>query len=165
MPTVDPKYTVNLKGKLHPLYAGVLLAAGEAGLISLTTDLIQVPTAENGYLAIVRATATFADSRVFCDYGDASPENCAPLVARALIRMASTRAKGRVLRDAIGLGEALAEEIHDAADPPAPGCLASDSSAPATGCQECGLVLTAAQATLSRNKFGRDLCPACQRKL
>jgi hypothetical protein len=32
------------------------------------------------------------------------------------------------------------------------------------GCEACGVVLTASQATYSRNKFnGRNLCPACQR--
>lgn len=36
----------------------------------------------------------------------------------------------------------------------------------ATGCEECGVVLTASQATFSQKKFaGRNLCPTCQKAI
>lgn len=116
---LDPRFVIELRGKSVPLYAGVLDMATRSGLKELSTKLIQIPTADNGNVAIVSATATFDDGRLFEDIGDASPANVGKHIATALIRMASTRAKGRVLRDAMNIGQALAEEIHD--DEPTPG--------------------------------------------
>lgn len=183
MPHIAPEYYVNLKGKQYPVYAGVLLAAGEAGLQSLTTDLIQIPTADNDHVAIVKATAVFRPTdvfeheRTFSDYGDASPRNTATHLHAALIRMAATRAKGRVLRDAIGLGETLAEEVpDDHGSGPAQAWAvpaATSGSMPeadrahpsdADFCGGCGVAITANQRALSERKFGRPLCPACQRQ-
>lgn len=110
---IDPRFIVNLKGKDVPLYAGVLDAATKAGLKSLTTELIQIPHPDNGHCAIVKAQAEFEDGRVFVDYGDCSPANTSPQIASAAIRMASTRAKGRALRDAINCGMTLREELPD----------------------------------------------------
>lgn len=117
---IDPEFIVSLKGKTYPLFAGVLDAAHKAGLVSLTTELIQVPHPDNGETAIVKATATFADGRVFQDYGDCSPRSTSPMLAAASIRLASTRGKGRVLRDAVNVGQALLEELADTDDTPEP---------------------------------------------
>lgn len=113
MASIDPKYYVSLKGKPYPVFAGVLDAATEDGIKSLTTELVQIPTPDNGHMAIVKARLEFEDGRIFEDYGDASPANCSAQIATAAIRMASTRAKGRVLRDGINLGETLREELPD----------------------------------------------------
>lgn len=176
---IEDRYYINLKGKQYPVYAGVLIEATRIGLKSLTTDLIQIPDDENGQMAIVRARAEFEDGRIFVDYGDCSPRNCAPMIATAAIRMASTRAKGRVLRDGIGLGETLAEEIPDerahadlppavpvprAVNQPPP---ESAGDAGANGgelfCQECGQTVTPGQRAVSLRRFNRTLCPSCQR--
>jgi hypothetical protein len=119
---VDPKFLVNLNGKEYPTYPGVLAEAHEQGLRGISTALIQIPSADNDHTAIVRATVRMVgrdseDETLFEDYGDASPRNCSARVATALIRMASTRAKGRALRDAVNIGQTLAEEIPD--EPPA----------------------------------------------
>jgi len=150
-----------------------VLAAGQAGLQSPATDLIQTPTAQNGPLAIVKATAIFADGRLFSDYGDASPRNTSAAISAAVLRMAATRAKGRVLRDALGVGEPLAEEIpddHHGAPPQAGAGPAHNGEerphrdGPANFCGACGIALTHSQHMLSEKKFGRPLCPACQRQ-
>jgi hypothetical protein len=110
---IDPRYIINLNGKSYPLYSGILGEAHALGLQSLLTRILQIPTPENEYTAIVEATAMFPDGRVFTDIGDASPKNVNARIATALLRMASTRAKGRALRDAINCGETMLEELPD----------------------------------------------------
>lgn len=110
---IDPKFIVNLKGKDYPLWAGILDAATGAGLRSIKTRVLQVPSPDNGQVAVVVATAEFEDGRVFEDVGDASPANCSAQIATAALRMASTRAKGRCLRDALNVGQTMYEELPD----------------------------------------------------
>jgi hypothetical protein len=110
---MDAKWIVNLSGRDYPLYAGILAEAHERGLQSIETTLIQVPGTENDYTAIVMAVVRLKDGSSFEDYGDASPRNTSARVATALIRMASTRAKGRALRDAINVGQTMLEELPD----------------------------------------------------
>src|SRR5579883_2710435 len=62
---IDPQFIVSLKGKSYPIWAGVLDAATQAGLRSLTTHVLQIPSSENGHLAVVMARAEFEDGRVF----------------------------------------------------------------------------------------------------
>lgn len=117
---LDPRFVVDLKGRMFPTYAGVLDMASRSGLKELTTKLVQIPDAGNGNVAIVTAMAVFDDGRIFEDVGDASPANVNKMIAVHIIRMASTRAKGRALRDAMNIGTALAEEIHDEEPNPGP---------------------------------------------
>jgi hypothetical protein len=79
--------------------AGVLDLATQKGLLKLEVELLQFPTKENGNEAICRAVAGSATGEVFSDIGDANPSNCHSMIVKHLIRMASTRAKGRALRD------------------------------------------------------------------
>jgi len=159
---------VNLSGKEYPVYATILALAHERGLTGLMTKLIQIPGPENEYTAIVEATAMFPEGRVFTDYGDASPRNCTSKVATALIRMASTRSKGRVLRDAIGLGETMLEELPGD-EPESAGDRAAAVPAPranggVAGCGGCGVVLTTGRQTFCRQKLsGKMICPDCER--
>lgn len=114
---IDPKFIVTLgqgrDAKEYPLFAGILAEAHAQGLQSLMTKILQIPTAENEYVAIVEATAMFPEGRVFSDIADASPRNVNARIATALLRMASTRAKGRALRDAINCGQTMLEELPD----------------------------------------------------
>jgi hypothetical protein len=50
---------------------------------------------------------------VFSDIGDANPKNCHAMIVKHLIRMSSTRAKGRALRDMCNIGIACLEELAD----------------------------------------------------
>jgi hypothetical protein len=113
---MDPKFTVELNGKLYPLYSGILAEAHERGLQAIETQLIQIPNTDNDYTAIVKATVRMKDGSVFEDYGDSNPRNTNARIATALIRMASTRAKGRALRDAINVGQTMLEELPDLDD-------------------------------------------------
>jgi hypothetical protein len=110
---ISKEFVVSLRGKEYPLFAGVLDAATKAGLRSLRTTVVQIPSPENGHLAVVMARAEFEDGRVFEDVGDCSPASTSPQLAAASLRLASTRAKGRVLRDSINVGQTLLEELPD----------------------------------------------------
>lgn len=175
---IRSEFYVDLRGKKYPTYPGVLIAATEAGLKSLTVEHIQLPDESNGNTAVMKARAEFEDGRVFEDYGDCSPRNTSPQIAVASIRMASTRAKGRVLRDGIGLGETLKEELPDDAEETparssAPANTVRPVDAPRPGAEEdaggvcsepgCGQILTRGQVLVSKAKHQRPLCPAHQK--
>jgi hypothetical protein len=110
---IDKKWIVSLQGRDYVLYAGLLAEAHDQGLRTIETQLIQIPTEENGHTAIVKATVILTDGGTFEGYGDASPKNVKPLLANALIRMAETRGKGRALRDATNIGITMLEELPD----------------------------------------------------
>ncbi|QIN80227.1 hypothetical protein GBA65_18785 [Rubrobacter marinus] len=110
------EYMIERQGKRFVLYAGLLEEAHTRGLRSIETELLQVPTAENGELAIARAVVRTEDGK-FTGIGDASPQNVGRMIAPHIIRMAETRAKARALRDAINVGVASIEELGDDPEP------------------------------------------------
>ncbi len=115
-PKLDDRFIQNIKGKDFVLYAGVLDLANQKGLQKLEVKLLQFPTKENGFEAICHAVAEGKDGQVFSDIGDANPNNCTPMIAKHLIRMASTRAKGRCLRDMCNISIACLEELESMDD-------------------------------------------------
>jgi hypothetical protein len=115
-PKLKDGFLKNIKGKDFVLYAGVLDLATQKGLLKLEVELLQFPTKENGNEAICRAVAEDKSGAVFSDIGDSNPNNCTPMIAKHLIRMASTRAKGRCLRDMCNIGIACLEELSDLDD-------------------------------------------------
>jgi hypothetical protein len=113
VPKLDDRFMTNIKGKDFVLYAGVLDLATQKGLLKLEVELLQFPSPENKNEAICRAVAESKTGEVFSDIGDANPANCHSMIAKHLIRMASTRAKGRALRDMCNIGIACLEELAD----------------------------------------------------
>jgi len=107
---VREEYMIERQGKRFVLYAGLLEEAHSRGLRSIETELLQVPAAENGDVAIVRAVVRMEEGK-FAGIGDASPQNVGRMIAPHLIRMAETRAKARALRDAINVGVTAFEEL------------------------------------------------------
>src|ERR687895_2859956 len=116
---------ITRQGKQYVLYQGLLDEAHARGLRGIDTELVQVPTAENGNVALVKAVVEMeaADgsegSRTFSGIGDASPENVGRNIVPHIIRMAETRAKARALRDAVNVGATALEELSDGDAPPA----------------------------------------------
>ena len=120
MSAIDPKFirTIQLKDKAGRVvgtkdvvvYAGLLSKAHDDGLKSIRTSLVQTPTKENGWIAIVKAIVETSKG-IFEGIGDASPENVTSFVVPHLIRMAETRAKARALRDAVNVGVISFEEL------------------------------------------------------
>lgn len=112
-PKLDERFMINLKGKDFVTYAGLLDLAHQQGLVKLEVQPLQMPAEDNGLQAICRATAVTSGGKVFSDLGDASPGNTNKMIAAHLIRMASTRAKARVLRDITNIGITALEELGE----------------------------------------------------
>jgi len=92
------------------LYAGLLNQAHEEGLARVRTSILQIPTEENGHLAIIKAEVETTKG-LFEAVGDACPGNVDEFLAPHLIRVAETRAKARALRDAVNVGVVSYEEL------------------------------------------------------
>ena len=112
-PKLDERFIKQVEGKDFALYSGLLDLAHQKNLTSMEVDLLQFPTKENDHTAICRATGKTAGGGLFIDIGDANPMNCNSKVAKHIIRMASTRAKARCLRDLTNIGMTALEELGD----------------------------------------------------
>lgn len=112
-PKLADCWITNIKGKEFVLYAGLLDLAHQKGLLKLEVEVVQYPAKENGNEAICRAVAVSRLGEVYADIGDANSNNTAPMIAKHLLRMASTRAKARVLRDFSNIGMTALEELGD----------------------------------------------------
>lgn len=110
-PALDERFIKNIKGKDFAVYAGLLDLAHQMGLVELKANPVQYPTKENDMRAICISYARTSDGKVFEDVGDADPRNTDTLISKHIIRMASTRAKARVLRDLTNIGMTCLEEL------------------------------------------------------
>jgi hypothetical protein len=107
--SIPAQHVVTIQGKAFVKFAGLLQMAHERGLVSLTADWTFNDTA----LSLAHAVARFSDGRMFEESGDATPENTNRKVAPHFRRVALTRAKARVLRDALGVDLVAVEELAD----------------------------------------------------
>ena len=101
---------INLKGKEFVTYKGLLWVAHQHGLQSIKTELVAYDAEANS--AIVKAIVT-GDRCTCTDFGDANPKNVGRAMVNCIIRMASTRAKARALRDYLGIGICSLEELPE----------------------------------------------------
>jgi hypothetical protein len=112
-PRLDPRFVVQIENQDFAKYSGLLDLAHMKKLQSLEVEIVQVPKKENEMVAICKAHARTAFGESFIDVGDANPSNCNYKVAKHLLRMASTRAKARSLRDLTNIGMTCLEELAD----------------------------------------------------
>jgi len=110
---LEERFIKLIKGKEFVLYPGVLDLGHQEGIKKLEVEAIQLPTKENGQNAICKVILETLDGKVYTDYGDANPLNVNKEVAGHILRVASTRAKARVLRDATNVGMTCLEELGD----------------------------------------------------
>lgn len=117
-PEFMKKYVTNLQGKDFMTYNGLIELAKEKGLKELKVDIIQFPNASNYDTAIAKATAIGYEvvngenvEVTYVEIGDANASNCNKMVGKHYIRMAATRAKGRALRDFLGIDMVMSEEL------------------------------------------------------
>lgn len=107
------RYVKTLQGREFIVYGGLLDLARHAGLRRITTNIVQIPNAENGMYAVVEAEVE-TENGVFKEVGDASPSSVNRTILPHILRMAATRAKARALRDAVGVDLVALEELGDA---------------------------------------------------
>jgi hypothetical protein len=108
-PQNHSKWIKKIHGKDFIKYEGLLAMAHEQGLIELAAEFISV----TDKLALAAARAVFKDGRKFWDAGDATPNNVHTQVKAHFPRVALTRAKARVLRDALNIGMVSVEELEE----------------------------------------------------
>jgi hypothetical protein len=106
---VPAQHVVVIQGKPFVRFAGLLQMAHDRGLLALTAHW----TFNDAELSLAHAVATFQDGRRFEESGDASPANVTRKVAVHFRRVALTRAKARVLRDALGVDLVAVEELAE----------------------------------------------------
>lgn len=115
---VPDEFIKNLQGKDFILYGGLVhLATEYNGLISISTQIIQLGDDTNGNVTVVKAIAVaMVDGvrREFHGYGDAGPLSVSKMILPHAIRMAETRAKARALRDLTNVGMTAFEEMYEA---------------------------------------------------
>ncbi len=111
MNNLNEQFIINLQGKRFVTYEGLLDYAHQLGLISIDVEIIQVPNRENNMVAVCAATARTKDME-FTDIGDAAPNSVNSALVPHLLRMASTRAKARALRDLTNIGMTAYEELN-----------------------------------------------------
>jgi len=112
-PKLDERFITTIENKDFVLYAGLLDLGHQKGILKIDVEPLQLPTAENGHMAICKATVISKSGEVYTDVGDANPQNCHPRVAKHLLRMASTRSIARALRSMTNVGMTALEEISD----------------------------------------------------
>ena len=107
---MDERFIIQLQGKNYVTYEGLLDEAHRMGLESIKVDVVQLPSEENNMTAVCRAVAKAGD-KTFTDFGDASPASVGQNLVPHILRMASTRAKARALRDMTNIGITAIEEL------------------------------------------------------
>jgi len=115
-PKLDDHWITSIQGNEFVKYAGLLDLGHQRGLLKLEVEAVQYPTKDNNHEAICKAVAASKTGEVFTDIGDANPNNTSEKVSKHLLRMASTRAKARVLRDFNNIGMTALEELGDLDD-------------------------------------------------
>lgn len=115
-PKLDERFITTIEGKDFVLFAGLLDMGHQKGILKIEVEPLQLPSAENGHMAICKATVLSKSGEVYSELGDANPQNCHPRVAKHCLRMASTRALARALRVMTNVGITSLEEISDYGD-------------------------------------------------
>lgn len=110
------EFLLERQGQVFAKYAGLLDAAHDAGLVSIETSVLQLPSPENAQTAICYAIVTLSADGVekrFSGIGDANPANVNRAMGGCILRMAETRSKARALRDAVNFAGCSEEELDD----------------------------------------------------
>jgi hypothetical protein len=103
---------VNIKGKEHVTYKGLLKLAHKKGLYKF--EILNEYVAPDMKSAWVKVRAYFKDGKnnlEFDGIGSSTPDNTNKMTQDHPIELANTRAKGRALRDALNIGVAMLEEL------------------------------------------------------
>ena len=83
---------ISIDGHDFVKYQGLLDLGHQKGISQIEVDPIQLPTKDNEFFAVCKATVVSKTGESFVDIGDANPGNCSSKVSKHLLRLASTRA-------------------------------------------------------------------------
>lgn len=119
MPLFDvnnPLHMVPLQGRKFITFVGLQarLVDQKKELVGTETEIIQLPTDENGKNAVVKCKMIVKQEDTTAEIecvGDASKANVGPKLVEATLRMAETRAQARCLRLATRAEWTSREEI------------------------------------------------------
>jgi hypothetical protein len=92
-----------------------LARSHEEGLSSVKTEIVQIPSGDNGGVAIVRAEVQ-TKKGTFSGIGDASAGSVNRRIVPHIVRMAETRGISRAMRLAVNIGMVALDELGDEAD-------------------------------------------------
>lgn len=112
LPKINQSKVVNIRGKDVATYEAALDYAHQCGIAELAVNLIQSPDASNNNTAICSAKLKTEDGKLFEDIGDANPNNVPRGCVDSFIRVASARAKSRVISDAYNLKSLLGDSSN-----------------------------------------------------
>lgn len=108
-----------INGNWYVTHAGLLRLARRKKCSGIHVEVVDSLCDSAASRFVFKATVyPSTDSSGFVGYGDADPSNVSPLVRGAEMRVAESRAVGRGLRKAYGIGICSVEEIGSFAEPP-----------------------------------------------
>ena len=116
---IDRRFVIKRDGKDYVLVNGLIdmLHQLSGGCFDIATQVVQVPSPNNGEVAVVTATVRVYDPgsarvlRAASGIGDAGPASVNRMIAPHSLRMAETRAIGRALRLITNIGMTALEEL------------------------------------------------------
>lgn len=110
-PMINKSGISKVKGKNFVSYDAKLDYAHQFGFKSLKVETVQIPSDANGQRCVCKAELQTEDGRTFVDIGDATPDNVPHGCVDSFMRVASTRAKSRVIEDAYNISLFSQDEI------------------------------------------------------
>ena len=110
-PKINKSGISKVKGKNFVSYDAKLDYAHQFGFKSLKVETVQIPSDANGQRCVCKAELQTEDGRTFVDIGDATPDNVPHGCVDSFMRVASTRAKSRVIEDAYNISLFSQDEI------------------------------------------------------
>ena len=158
---MDEKYIVNIKGKKFVTYNGLLAEAHKAGLEDMRITEMHVDLEKKSAWCMV---ACKIKEKEFMGVGSATPENCGSMVKNHFVEMSNTRAKSRVLRDALNIDMTSVEELTDSKeDKPKASEFGKEVNVP-NKCADCNNDISDAEKDYSIRNHNKTLCRSCQKK-
>lgn len=112
LPKIMASKISKVKGKDFVNYDGKLDYAHQFGIKSLKVETLQIPSDANGQLCVCKAELQTEDGSTFVDIGDATPDNVPQGCVDSFMRVASTRAKSRVIEDAFNICSSLQDQLN-----------------------------------------------------
>lgn len=153
---IDAKYIVEIKGKKHITFNGLLDAAYESGLDDMRIVDLQVDWEKQSAYCLA---ACKMNGREIMAAGSGTQSNCNDMVKAHFVEMSQTRAYARCLRTLLNIDMVALDELKD-----------NKESKPTTfkeagRCEDCNQPVSQKVIDFSKKNFdNKVLCINCQKK-